>query len=194
MSFELTKPPSLLAPQRFLTGPGPSWNPAPGRRPQPCPKSPHRAGGGLIPTQTDRRWTSPPSPLTAREPGALASASRPAGRHSARSQAEKLITLGNSPRPTQDSPFPFLCTVQFSLHCLFTPLLSLPLVTPSLQLHLCLLPLPLPRWVTGTHAGCVSAVGALALLCYRYLGIWGRVGTSLFRRGRSLYWYNSLDV
>lgn len=163
MSFELTKPPSLLAPESFLTGPGPSWNPASGRRPPPLPQSPHRAEGGLGPAQTD----APPSPPAAREPGALASASRPAGRHSACSQAGKLITLGNSPKPSQGSLLSFLCAFPFSLQYLLAPLPSLPLVFPSLQLHLHLLTLLLHRWVTRTHAGCVLAVGAHALPCYR---------------------------
>lgn len=53
MSFELTKPPSLLAPERFLTGSGPSWSPASSRRPQPLPESPETLTEDSGPTQTD---------------------------------------------------------------------------------------------------------------------------------------------
>lgn len=113
MSSELTKPPFLLAPERFLTGSGPSWGPGPCRRLQPFPESSERAEGGLR-SHTDRPSASPPSSPAASEPGAPASASRPAGRHSACSQAGKLITLGNSPKPTQCSLLPSLCASVFS--------------------------------------------------------------------------------
>lgn len=151
MSSELTKPPFLLAPERFLTGSGSSWSPGPCRRPQPIPEISQRAEGGLR-SYTDRPSASPPSSSVASEPGAPASASRPAGRHCACSQAGKLITLGNSPKPTHCSLLPSLCA------CVFSPLrvgslaVVLPLASPpppsSVLTH--------PPW-TSSSVGCTHS-------------------------------------
>lgn len=116
MSSELTKPPSLLAPERFLTGSGPSWSPGPCRRPQPLPKSSERAEGGLR-SHTHLPSASPPSSAVASELQPL-----PAGQQegTVHAQAGKLITLGNSPKPIQCSLLPSVHLS--SLHYLFAPL------------------------------------------------------------------------
>lgn len=157
MSSELTKPPFLLAPERFLTGSGLSWSPGPCRRLQPIPESSQRAEGGLR-SYTDRPSASPPSSSAASEPGAPASASRPAGRHCACSQAGKLITLGNSPKPTHCSLLPFLCACVFSPIGVCSLAVVFPLTSPPPPpLYLLTRLGLLPVWVARTQAARVSS-------------------------------------
>lgn len=135
----------------------PQLEPGPRQKAAALPESPDRSEGGLR-SPSDRPSASPPSLPAASAPRAPASACRPAGRLSVCSQPGRLITLGNSPKPTQCSPLPFLCAAVLSPHYLFVPLPpSVPARRPSTS----------SRRGHSHHAGSMLAVGAHDPLFYR---------------------------
>lgn len=151
MSFELTKPPSLLAPERFLTGSGPSWSPASSRRPQPLPESPETLTEDSGPTQTDTgpeilsHWWS-----LSLEPQLL-----PAGQQEAQRMLSGRVVdhWGIHPNPPNTHPSPFPVHLSSLPHYLLA-LLPLPLAFPPLLPHLCQLTLLLLLHIRShTHSG-----------------------------------------
>lgn len=182
MSFELTKPPSLPAPERFLTGSGPSWNPAPGRRPQPLPESSRRAEGGHR-SHTDRPSASPPSPLAAGEPGVPASASkktqyvqesRKADHSGEVTQSHPVLTPPLSPCISVFSPLP-VCSPPITGSGLpFPPASSLPAYPPSTS------------YMSRTHSRwlCVGRGCPRPSLLQVTRGFWEERRDLLLRRGK----------